>query len=113
MTLKELLGGGKRGEEPGYLGVLQQRTGSLNIKRGLLVKENQVSQVKALSAFLCMGRYKSLGSLKSFLSHASQLSGVSVLCVHILNSLGLITGSGCNLMAVRSQVFSFLRALEG
>ena len=34
---------GRRGEEPGYVEVLQQRTGSLNIKR-LLMKENQVFQ---------------------------------------------------------------------
>ena len=54
MTLKELLGRGKRGEEPGYLGVLQQRTGSLNIKRLLLMKENQIAQVKEFSAFLYM-----------------------------------------------------------
>ena len=38
-----------------------------NIKRLLLIKENQISQVKEFSAFLCMGRCKSLGSLKSFL----------------------------------------------
>ena len=39
----------------------------------------QTSQVKEFSAFLCMGRCKSLGSLKSFLSYASQLSGASTL----------------------------------
>ena len=38
-----------------------------NIKRLLLIKENQISQGKEFSAFLCMGRCKSLGSLKSFL----------------------------------------------
>ena len=38
---------------------------SWNIKRLLLIKENQTSQVNDLSAFLCMGRCKSLGSLKS------------------------------------------------
>ena len=45
----------------------------------MLIKENQVSQVKEFSAFLCMGRCKSLGLLKPSLSYASQLSGVSVL----------------------------------
>ena len=30
----------KRGEEPGYIEILQQRAGSLNIKRVLLIKEN-------------------------------------------------------------------------
>ena len=41
--------------------VLQQVAGSLNIKRLLLIKENQISQVKEFSASLCMGRCKSLG----------------------------------------------------
>ena len=39
-------------EEPGYIGVLQQRPGSQNIKISLLVKENQVSQIKEFSASL-------------------------------------------------------------
>ena len=34
------------------------------------MKENQISQVKEFSAFLGMGRCKSLGSLKSFLWYA-------------------------------------------
>ena len=46
----------RRGEEPGYTEVLQQRAGSLNIKRLLLLKENQLSQVKESSSFLCMGK---------------------------------------------------------
>ena len=36
--------------------------------------------MKEFSAFLRMGGCKSLGSLKSFLSYASQLSGASILC---------------------------------
>ena len=40
---------------------------SLNVKRLLLIKENQISQVKEFSTFLYMGRCRSLGSLKSFL----------------------------------------------
>ena len=40
-------------EEPGYIGVLQQKPGSQNIKRLLLTKENQTSQVNEFSAFLC------------------------------------------------------------
>ena len=55
------------GEEPDYIEVLQQRAGSLNIKRLLLIKENQISPVKELSAFLCMGRSKNLGLFKTFL----------------------------------------------
>ena len=35
----------RQGEEPGYTEVFQQRACSLNIKRLLLIKENQVSQV--------------------------------------------------------------------
>ena len=41
-------------------GILQQKTGSPNIKRWLLIKENQISQVKEFSSFLCMGWCKSL-----------------------------------------------------
>ena len=73
MTPRELLQGGKWG------GVrldrsLQQKAGSLNIKRLLLIKENQVSQIKEFGALLCMGKCKHLGLLKSFLLYASQLS---------------------------------------
>ena len=70
---------------------LQQEAGSLNIKRLLLIKENQISRVKEFSTFLCMGRCKLLGSLKSFLPYASQLSRASFLLLgflvfHILSS---------------------------
>ena len=65
------------GEEPGYREVLLEMASSLNIKRLLFIKENQISQVKEFSAFLCMGRCKSLGSLISFLLYESQLSWVS------------------------------------
>ena len=84
----------RQGEQPGFLEALQQRASRLNIKRLLLIKENQISQVKEFSV-LCMGRCKNLGSLKLFLSYASQLSGDSAF--HILNSFGLTTGSGCSL----------------
>ena len=47
-------------------GVLQQRAGSQNIKSLLVIKENQISQVKEFSALLYMGRCKSLGQIKSF-----------------------------------------------
>ena len=36
----------RQGEEPGYIEVLQPKPGSRNIKRLLLIKENQLSQVK-------------------------------------------------------------------
>ena len=43
VTLRELLHGGKGRGELGYAGVLQQRAGSLNIKRVLLIKETSMS----------------------------------------------------------------------
>ena len=46
----------------------------------LWVKGNQMSHVKEFSAFLCMGRCKSQGSLKSLLSYASQLYGAWIVC---------------------------------
>jgi len=58
----------RRGEGAGYREVLRQGAGSLNVKRLWLIKENQTSQIKEFSTSLCMGRCKSLGSLKSFLS---------------------------------------------
>ena len=56
----------KEEKKPGYIETLRQPLGSQN-KMLLLFKENEISQVKEFSAFLCMGRCKSLGSLKSFL----------------------------------------------
>ena len=49
---------------------LHKKPGSWNIKRLLLIQENQI-----FSTFLCMGRCKSLGLWKSFLWKAPQLSG--------------------------------------
>ena len=46
-------------EEPGWIGILQQKSGSSNIERLLLIKENQTSQVNEFSAFLGMGRCES------------------------------------------------------
>ena len=74
-------------EQPGYVRVFQQRPGSGNIKILLLVKENQTSQVKEFSIFLCMGRCTSLGSLKSFLWYTPKLSEASILCFLILSLL--------------------------
>ena len=83
----------RQGEQPGYIEALQQRASSLDIKILLLIKENQIflNQVKEFSV-LCMGRCKNLGSLKLFLSYASQLSGASAF--HILSSFGLTIGNG-------------------
>ena len=57
------------GEDWGYIEVLQQRSSSLNIKRLLVIKENQVFQVKEFSTFLCM-----------CVSHAVQFSSVAQSC---------------------------------
>jgi len=54
-------------EELGYIGVLQQKPGSQNMKRLLLMKENQTCEVKEFRAFLCVGQCQHLGSLKSSL----------------------------------------------
>ena len=45
----------------------QKHPSSQNIKRLLLIEENQTSQVNEFSTFLSSGGYKSLGSLKLFL----------------------------------------------
>ena len=57
------------------------------MKRFLLIKENQISQVNEVSAFQCMERGKSVGSLKSFLGYAPQLSGAGILGFLILSLL--------------------------
>ena len=101
----------RQGEEPGYIEVFQKEAGSLNFKRWLLVKENQITQVKEFSTLLCMGRCKSLGSLKSFLWYAPELSG-PVSCFHILSFSWLTKGSDCSLMATRWQIFLFLNSLS-
>ena len=72
---------------------MQQRAGSLNIKRLFLIKGNQISQVKELSAFLCVGRGKGLGSLKSVLWCAPHLTGAQLLCVHIPSLLRARSGA--------------------
>ena len=53
-------------------------------------------QFNDFSIFLCMGRYKSLGSLKSFLWYAFQWSRASILFFPILNPLRYTTGSACS-----------------
>ena len=58
---------------------------SWNIKRLLLIKENQTSQVNEFSTVLCIRSYKSLGSLKSLLWYVPQLSEASILCFPILS----------------------------
>lgn len=57
----------RQGGEPGYIEVLQQKTGSLTVRGFFINRENQISHVKKFSTFLCRERCKNLGSLKPFL----------------------------------------------
>ena len=93
-------------EDLGYRGkqeFLQQRPSSQNIKRLLLIKENQISQVNGFSPFLWLGRCKSLGSLKSFHWYAPWPCRGSVpLCV-ILSPLGVHRWGWLRGLRVRRQ----------
>ena len=73
-----------------------QRPGSRNIKRLLLIKENQTSQVNEFSAFLCMGRCKSLGSLILFLWYTPSLSRASILLFSSWIPSGCTVGGSCS-----------------
>ena len=86
------------GEDPGYMEVLQQRAGSFKIKRLLLIQENQISQVKEFSVFLCMGICS-----RSFQMRLSYLSQYPVFFPSWA-PLGLTIGSGYSLMAARSAI---------
>ena len=66
--------------EPEYPGVFATKTRQ---------SEHWKITVNESSALVCMGRCKSLGSLKSFLWWAPQLSGANILLFSILSSLGL------------------------
>ena len=75
---------------------LQQRPGSGNFQRLMLTKETQISQVNKFSTFLCIGRCKSLDSVKSLLRDAPELHRRSVLLFSILSPLWVHTGTGCS-----------------
>ena len=83
VTLRELLRGVVW---EGYIWVLQQRAGGQN-KTLLLIKENQMSQVKEFSAFLSMGRCKRLGSRQSSLWYGPQLPVAGIPVFSSLSSL--------------------------
>ena len=91
---------GRQGKEPGYIEVCNRGQVIWMPKVFLWTKENQISQIKEFSAFLCMGRWL----LKSFLSYASQLSGPSAWWFS-QTELPWACWSGCSLMTVRFQVF--------
>ena len=63
--------------------------------------------MKESSALLCMGRCKSLGSLKSFLSYASQLSGASFSYLELPWGSPSGVGSGCSPKAAMAGVLLF------
>jgi hypothetical protein len=102
---------GKWREEPGYIRALQQRAGSLNIKKLLGVKENQISQAKRFSTFLCMGRSMSLPQLKSFLCYAPQRSGASILSFFRAHCPEWLQCDGCYTAGIPSFLSS-LRAQQ-
>lgn len=56
-----------RAKGGGRIYSFQQNPGGQSIESLLLIRENQICQVNEFSAFLCVGRGKSLGSLNSFL----------------------------------------------
>ena len=60
-----------------YMSFCNKESGNWNIKRCWLKKTRHL-KFKEFSAFLCIGRCKSLGSLKSFLWHTAPLSGASI-----------------------------------
>ena len=100
---------GRQGKKPGLYRSLTTKGRQTEHQKIVVNKRNQLSQVKDFSAFLCKGQYQSLGSLKSFFSYASQLSG-AISCFFSV----LTIGNSCSPMAALQQVlFSFLVALDG
>ena len=76
------------------MGVSATKPGAWSLKEVLLFKENQTSsQIKEFSAFLfiCKGKCKSLGSLKSFLPRVPQLSGANTTCFPIVRFQGTLS----------------------
>ena len=60
-------------KEPAYIGVCAENKQKMwsNMRRSLLITEKQTSHFNDFSAFLCVGRCKSPGSLKLFIRCAS------------------------------------------
>ena len=89
----------RRGEEPGYTEALQWRAGNLSIKISLLIKENQITQVKEFSTSLCMGRAR----VWAHWNHSFDRGQYGLFTTWAPWRLPM--GSGCSLMAARGQVF--------
>lgn len=94
-----------RGEEgPGFIEVLQQRAGSLTIKRLLQIKENQTSQAKEFRAFL--HREDPTARLSGAISSRCASALWPASCVLASWALaGLTLGSHCSLVAARWLLF--------
>ena len=100
-------------EELGYAEVWEQRVDNLNTKRLLLMKENQISQLRNLALVYLWEDARVWAHWNhSFHMHLSYVGPIP--CVFISwASLGLtLTGSAFHLMAVRYQAFSFLSSLR-
>ena len=76
-----------------------QGSPSLNIKRLLLMKGRQLSQVKEFGAFPWMGRCKSLGPLTHSFQKPLSSPWPGLALFSSWAPLGLTEGSGCSLMA--------------
>ena len=74
VTLRQLLQGGKGRGGAGYTGVLQQRSGSLNIKTVLLIKETSYVNLKNL-VFFCVWKDIRVGNKINPLINTSAVSG--------------------------------------
>ena len=107
VALRELLCEVGVGEESSYIELCNQKQVVWISEICLWIKENQISQVKEFSAFVCMVRCKSLDSLKSFFSYDLSFLGTVSCVFHILSSSMLTVGSGWSLVAARSHRYSF------
>ena len=94
----------RRGGKPDNIGVLQQRTGSLNIRR-LLLKQTRYPKLRNLVLFYAWEEARVWAHWNhSFDRHLSSLGPISHVVTSWVSS-GLPVGNGCSLMAARWQVF--------
>ena len=83
---------------------------SMEVREGARLKKTRYPKLRNLVLFLCMGGYKSLGSLKAFLWYVPQVSRpVSYIFTSWVPS-GLTVGSGCSpwLLDGMAGILSFL-----
>ena len=91
---------------------LQEGACSSNIKRLLLIKEVQISQIKELSDFICMGRCK-ISWLTEIIPFVCILAiwGQCPASFHISLSSSVLARSASNSMAIGQQALFFLGVL--